>query len=1028
MRPFLLRVRCVAVIVTLFPVVVRWASAGALVLLGANLFWEWAGLGGERALTVGVLACLLLGLGWDVRRAWGMTRWESLSKKWGVSPSDLFLVAGELGETRKGFGSSANAIFHQRAIRQAQILFPRDWFRKLWERRWAWDYAGALAVAGACGILCRGWNFTRAQGWEVEPGNAVFARGTDVPIRVWGASKDHRAPRLEVKGTGGRWESRPLLLGSGGKFGVVLTSLSDPLTYRVRDGLLRRASYKLTPYDPPQLAGIVARVTPPPHTNKKPETFQNLLSIKVWAGSFVEWRLTFIPGDSRPRLSEGLLLQKQDEGWTWKEKMDKSCRRQIWAVRGREEENLVAEVVVEVEPDRPPVATLLGPSTDVNADIQDQIPMTLELMDDIGLSRLDFYWNVNNGAWHRERWEDFRQGTLDKRIERLWDLSPLVLKHNDRVDFYFQAQDQNVFPGVARTPTRTVNVRAYRLEQGKILEQLAEIHRSLRERVNEQRAILADLQGTAPSETVAVAAPNWPALITGQRQMARRLSADHRRLEDVLQEPDASESLDGDTGMEHHVLAEGISDISQYDVPEIDRALRAEEQPAAETAMDRLATRLETMHAMAEASLREEQTRAIVRDQEDLKNRAEQLWRSLGKTGEMGPGQRETIQEMVRAFEAALKEIEEKLKTIFSPMSGSNMDDSKINLRFDKVAGAMDRLALALNRSDKNEALSAAKEIMDELQKIKRQLEDVGFGMAGTNGGMDEADERLLRQSVEKVKELGGRQEILQVETMALVDNLRRRRAADQAQALESLRAAVPRWISLLEEDGPPFIKVRVAGIQDSLEKGEPGSAYQGLVRLQEEMGKEPEIPTLRDEAENLADRLTHKELPLADDEKILLIEKSTVQRVLAGDTGVVSSLLRTLAQQQGILSPRAARSLEQAVEAMTHAGDHLALMDPESSGGFQTIALEHLRFAESKLNESLENKGGSLSRGGGGRSGRRSFRMGGTGGNGLETIPKKEDFRSPGTFRQDIIDAMKESVPAEHQSAVQEYYRYWTK
>lgn len=1031
-NPFLLRVRYAAMVLALAPVAARWVGIGAVAVLAVTLFFRWTSLGGEYVVTACVFVLVLFLLAKNLWSAARTAGWETLAVKWGVNPTDVFHTAYQLAE------SETKSIFHERALDQAQSIFPVAWIRRMWEPRWGWDYALLIGGVGLWGAAFLAGGLSPRRDLEVVPGNARFARGADVLIQVRSFRENARTPQLEVKGLGGQWENRPLALSPDGRYGAILTSLRDPLSYRVREGLFQTRSFKLTPFDPPHLVRLTAQVTPPPYMGKKTETIHDLLSIKVWAGSFVQWRLTLNPAGSLPRLSEGPPLKKAGGEWTWEERIDRSFRRQLWAVRDREAETAVAELVVDVDVDQPPTVTMLGPSENVNADVQDQIQITVEVSDDTGLRWLDFVWRINEGSWRRNRWEELTRGTLDKWVERPWDLAPFLLNHGDRVDFYLEAQDWCVPPGRGQTLTRSVNVLDSRLDQLKLQDELADFQRSLLERVNEQRAVLADLRGPTNPEGLAVSTPNWSSLLTDQRQMARRLSSDIQRLEELLDRMENSESVDPDTLMDYHTLAEGLGDVAQYDVPETDRALSAADKTKAEKAMNQLVSRLEAMQRIGEASLREQQTRGLVRDHGDLKIRAEHLVQSLSSVDALSRDQREQFQKTVQALEAAVKRIQEKLEKLQSAHEESERGYRKETLRFDRVSDALERLGAALDRSDGADALSAAKEALDELKEIERQLAQSGAGGDGLqSGGDDDQDDETIRMALETVKRLADRQEHLQSGTMAVVDTVRSRRGMRQQEALNSLRTAVTRWQSEMDGRDNPFLRMAVSDIQRALRAGDGASTYKALLRVYDLAAanaagdpKETDLvySEIAAESKRIGDELGQKEISISDQEKVSLSSQSKEQGTLAGDTRRTSDDLRASAFESGVISPRAARFLDDAVEAMGLAGEHLVRSDPEPAAEYQTTALDHLRNAESKLNEALSNRRSPSLKGGRGRLGGRSIRIGGQRVGGPVSLPKKEDFRSPGTFRQDIIDAMKEPVPPDQQPAVQDYYRHWVK
>lgn len=936
----LFRVRSVATVLTLAPVVARWAGIGVMGIVAVHLVVGWTGVGGERVMMACLALLFLVGMGLNLRGALRSAGWETLAKKWGVTPTDVFLTARQLAEDK------TQTIFHERAFRQTQSAFPRFWIRRMWEPRWGWDIALFVGSMGLMWAIFAAGGLSPRQSLDVDPGNGRFARGSDVLIQIRPSAGELRAPQLEVKGVGGAWENRALSLMPDGRYGAVLLSLRDPLHYRVRERLFRTMNFKLTPFDPPQLAGLIVKVTPPAYMDKKSETIRDLLSFKVWAGSVIQWRITLNPVDSLFRMSEGPPLKKVGEEWVGEEKADRSSRRSLWAVRQGEAETAVAEIVVDVESDQPPVITLVGPGEDVTADIQDTVPITAELSDDIGLKGCDLVWRINEGPWRRIRWEDYKRGILDSWLERSWDLSPLLLNHGDRAEFFLEAQDRGVPPGRGRTQTRSVTAKDFRLQHQKWVDEIVDFHRDLRNRIIEQRTVLADLRDPLTPDGVAVSTPPWSALLTKQRQMARRLAGNRRHLDELLDRMDESERVDPDTLLDHRRLAEGLNDVAQSDVPKADQALNAADKSGAETAMDQLASRLDALQKRAEASLREQQKRDLVRDQADLTNRADYLLHSLSNLDALTPEQRDQFQKTVESLEEAVKRIQEKLESL-KPASEEWDENRRIEtVRFDRVTQALDRLSSALSRSSGSDALAAAKEALEALKEIERQLAQAGAGGMDSDSGSNDKESEVIRRALDSVKSLADRQEQLQSRTMDVVESLRR---------------------------------------------AQPGTVL------------------------SQADRLN-------------LTEGTTNQRLLTLDARRESDALRPLALDTGVLSPRVARSLDAAVESMGRAEDDLVRFNPQPAADHQMRALEHLRNAESKLNDDLNERTSSSLKSGRGGNGGRSFRIGAQRVGDKVPLPKKEDFRSPGTFRRDILDGMKEPVPPDQQPAVQDYYRHWTK
>lgn len=121
-----------------------------------------------------------------------------------------------------------------------------------------------------------------------------------VAVRV--STGDFVEPVLEIRSAGAPWETRSLGALSTDGLATVLRSLSETVDYRVVYKKHRSARFRLTPFDPPKLLHLRARVDPPDYARRKPAFFEDVLSLRVGAGSRVRWSLEMDPVDSLLRV------------------------------------------------------------------------------------------------------------------------------------------------------------------------------------------------------------------------------------------------------------------------------------------------------------------------------------------------------------------------------------------------------------------------------------------------------------------------------------------------------------------------------------------------------------------------------------------------------------------------------------------------------------------------------------------------------------------------------------------------------
>ena len=711
-------------------------------------------------------ACVFA-VGRESRALLALIQLAAVAEKLGGQPRDQFVTASELATVA---GSDE---FRSRAIAQAAAAFPRDWIVRL--AKGQWRRVLLLAAGGASVLVWMVWKNPRPDfRWalwpfrsalrgivSVQPGDALYPRGDDVAVTVRVSAKDFAEPRLEVRSPGLGWESRTLLLVSPGVYTVLLRSLTEPLDYRVLYQNRRGARYRLTPFDPPKLIHVGVRVDPPAYAGKKPDLLADLLSVRVLAGSRVRWSLVLDPPDSVLRREEDARLSplgKNGAEWSWTETVDRPMKQTLWASRskGFGEAHLV-DVSMEAVGDEPPTVVLLGPAEDVQVDVKGRLPVTAELADDVGLADVSLLWRVDPGEWKRTLWKKFPMGVVADVTENEIDLGRLSLKAGDRVEFFLAARDRCPTPHERRSDVRRIEVVDEKATHDRIVDDGEALRKSLLDRLAEQR----DLR-----QEVSVSTPNWGGLLTGQRQVARRLSVDADRLNHLLEGMDQDPGTDGDTLLDHKGMADSLQDINQDTMPEADRSLAAQDQSRAERAMDRGIAELERLTRLSAQSVRDQKMRQLLRDQSDLSNFAENTARSLSAKSSMTEEEARKFQETVQAMREMADRIRDRIEKMQSTFTEDELKKARVEtLRFDRVSKSLSRLSQALQDKNGAEALAAAKDALEQLREIERQINGAS---SGSSGPASEAMNALSEEQ-QRLDGLIQRQESLLDRTLTVV-------------------------------------------------------------------------------------------------------------------------------------------------------------------------------------------------------------------------------------------------------------------
>lgn len=720
-------------------------------------------------LLVGSLTIFLFRTFWRLR---AMIQIAPVAEKLGAQPSDLFLTAWELsGETPDEFQT--------RAMRYANKAFPKEWVKQLAPARWRL-FTGLFALGLIFFILGIGkvpgplrsralWPFRPVPSsiLSVQPGNAFFPRGEDVAVTVRVSTHDFTEPRLEVLSAGGAWESRSLFSDSPGVYTTILRSLQEPLDYRAFNKTGRSPRFRLTPFDPPKLLHLQAEIRPPAYARQKPNVVQDVLSLRVLTGSRVRWSLVLDPADSLLRMDADQTpptLAKTGVEWSWTETPNGKLVRRLWARRSDGSGDvLLTELTMEAVPDEPPQVSLLSPNEDLQADKKDQIPMTAELTDDVGLWDVGLAFRINEGSWTREGWKRYPLGTLHNVLDHGFDLTRLSLKGGDRVDFFISARDGRNPPGEGRSETRHMEIIDTTAIHDQVRQDLEAFQKSLLDRLAEERSV---------RDHVAVSTPNWGGALTEQRQTARRLMNDENQFKILLAQMAQDPGTDRETLMDHQNLAESLRDLNQSALPEADRSLVQQDPSRAARAMDPIINELERISRLSAEAVRAQDTRQLLRDQAEVSNVAENVAHALAEKPSMTEEEARQFQETVQAMREAMDRILERVKQLQKNESEEFLKNARVEtLRFDQVSQALNRLNQALQHQNGTDALAAAQEVLDQLKEMERQLNRAGEGLSSSNA----ETETVLTEKLDDVKKIIRRQEVLLDRTSGLSEILQSR-------------------------------------------------------------------------------------------------------------------------------------------------------------------------------------------------------------------------------------------------------------
>jgi hypothetical protein len=442
----------------MLPLVVRFAGAGVLVLLGG---WGFAGL---LHLWRHASSLKQVALGIEARR-------PELGCV--VSTASEYLT-GERTVTQSYEPELVDALEEQAAKALEREEPPTD-------RRLVWTMV-CLAASTLAFVLFMG--LTPASGtalkrilvpWlratyttvQVKPGSAEVPVGRDQEIVGAFFGRVPKSPRLLWRNEGtADWQSATLTNNGSNGWSYLLPKLRADVHYRVTGGDAASDEFKLSAYVPPKIQDLRIGVLYPEYTKLKPveETTPNL---SVLRGSRLTYRVTASRPICRAQLRFNTLPTMEmavgaSNLWTGSLQAAKGAQYTVELLdlvgrRGGNEEPYHLVVL----PDEPPNVVITDPDMDIRAEANAKVPVKISATDDYGVEEIRLYFHKIGAP---EQMVVCRKVSAVNGLEATAtaeiDLAALQLKDYELAAYHAEASDNNTLdgPGVGKSRVHFIEV------------------------------------------------------------------------------------------------------------------------------------------------------------------------------------------------------------------------------------------------------------------------------------------------------------------------------------------------------------------------------------------------------------------------------------------------------------------------------------------------------------------------------------------------------------------------------------------
>lgn len=848
------------------------------------------------------------------------------------------------------------------------------------------------------------------------------------------------------------------------KFSATIQNLQKSVHYRVAAGTFFSPAYILEAVDPPEIANLKITLYPPHYTGLATQNVQggnvegikgSTVRLEAWSTKEVaKAKILFDEGKEVPVKIDGRKLHSNLV-------LFQSQKYQILVEDPLGFRNRPISYEMRVRPDGFPTIEILSPGEDLEINGDETLPLEFSGRDDFGIQevtlviragdrpdRLTVQRDVNKKLIARERYN--------------WDLGRLGLREGDEAIYHLEVLDNDTISGPKIGSSRALRLRLKNLKGEH--KQVAEMLRELSERMVD---FLADhLERPSSGDREPVQQRESPD--RGFEQKADEMMA---RIEEAMRRTEKDRLSDFATWSDLEALKRNLRFTKEDLLKKQAEASSPEEKARLH---DEISSELERMSLLSEEISKRLKAQEMASTAQDLLKSQERLMDSLDRL-KSGDKNLDSVLKEISQLANLLGSLQQALSQFASRLPDEFINNEAVRgLGFGEMFSALEEIRKKLLQGDIEGAMKLARDLFNqlasmvaalqnaqqfamsspmdrmqgemmrstsELQEIFREQQEILVGTEGINKrGLGER-ENVLKGRLEQF-EAKAYQELSRLAEL-FPDEERETRSGQGTLGAELDEATINNLVKnmiarLLKKDFSGFGEI-MEMTRRELEKKHSGSQDEKVQKGQK---------TLDDLKAALGALLGEPLAALKDDEKAGLRELSHREGVLKERTEELHEKLNSLFQLFPSLDPKITKNIQEAGSSMGKAEGRLSDLDGKGAVPPERDALDRLSQAQQQMQTAMEQlaQRGQLGR----MPITRLFRMGrflpsgrlvplpgmpefpqfdpegGVTGLDMERfrLPGKEDYKAPRSFREEILDSLKQGVPPQFKEQIESYFK----
>jgi hypothetical protein len=846
-----------------------------------------------------------------------------------------------------------------------------------------------------------------------------------------------------------------------GNFTASIASLNKTVHYRAVTGSFSSPAYTLEAIDPPEIGNLQLTLYPPAYTGLGSQSAPggNIEGLK---GSTV--RLDAV---STKDVVKADLLIAEDKRIPLK--IDGRRLQGNLVLFQTQQYSIVVEDAfgfrnspiayeLRVKPDGFPTIDLLTPTEDLEVSGDEVIPLEYSARDDFGIHEI----NLSVKIGERQDKIPIQKSEAKRLILRdqfKWDLGKLGLREGEEGIFHLEVLDNDTISGPKLGSSRAVRLRLKNLRGEH--QQVAKMIRDLNSRMVDT---LADhLESTPPGEK------DPSRQNEGQKNVEAQLADALKRTEEVMKRTEKDRLADFATWSDLEALKRNLQFTKDELLARRDKAASAEEKAKAH---EEISSELERMSLLSEEIGKRLKGQELASTAQDLMKSQERLLESLDKL-QSGDKNLDNVLKQIAELGKLLSSLQQALSDFAQRLPDEFMNaDAMRGIGFNEMFSALEEIRKKLMQGDMEGARQLARELFNQMASMIASLQNAQ--RSAMSSSMQRMQGEMMRSANELQQIVQEQQEIL-VGTEGINNSSASERDAVLKEKLDRFMAKANAELGQLtdlfpDREGGEMGDELKSQLDDAtmnhllknlisklLKKDFPGYA-EGHELAQRELAKKrrpaQEAQAKRAEASlkglkaDLDALLAEPALALKDPQKKELRDLSYRQGALGDRTRELHEKLESLFQLFPALDPKIIQDIGAAGNSMGNAKDRLGALDGRGAVPPERDALDRLSQSQQQMQSAMQQMAqrGQL----GNMPVTMLFRRGrflpsgmlvplpgmpqfpefnvegGITGLDMERfrLPGKEDYKAPRSFREEILESLKQGVPPQLKDQIERYFK----